>query len=157
MTTLRRFVVFQLLLVWQGGFLFYTAFVVPVGTSVLGGAAAQGVITARVTDTMNLIGVIALAMTAWELNYGRDREPRRTAIRWWCWAVALLCQGLLFYCHQLLDAFMDPERTHVIVRSLFYPVHRVYLWVITVQWAACLLLAWLTLRAWREEDGEPRS
>ena len=36
MTAVRRFLVFQTLLLWQGGFLFYTAVVVTIGTQVLG-------------------------------------------------------------------------------------------------------------------------
>ncbi|MBA4188075.1 MAG: hypothetical protein C0467_08650 [Planctomycetaceae bacterium] len=152
MTLFRRFCLVQLLMVWQGGFLFYTSFVVPVGTTVLGSARAQGVITARVTDTLNVLGVLGLAAMAWELNYSRDRSTRRTTARWWCWGVMLVCQWLLFFTHQLLDAFMDTERTRVIIRPLFYPTHRVYLWTITVQWFTCLILAALTLAAWRAED-----
>ena len=48
MVVVRRFVVVQALLLWQGGFLFYAAIVVPVGTDELGSAFAQGKITARV-------------------------------------------------------------------------------------------------------------
>jgi hypothetical protein len=119
---------------------------------VLGSAAAQGVITARVTDTMNILGVLGLATTAWELNHGVDRSDRRYAARWWCWGIALACQWLLFYLHELLDYFMDPTRTVVVIRPLFYPVHRAYLWTITVQWVAYLVLTGLTLSAWRSED-----
>ena len=152
MTTFRRFLVLQILLVWQGGFLFYTAVVVPAGTHALGSAAAQGVITARVTDWLNVLGVIGILATAWELNYSRDLDPRRTAARWGCWGVAVLCQMLLLYLHLLLDAFMDPARTRVMIREPFYPVHRVYLWASTAQWVACVLLAVLTIAAWRAED-----
>jgi hypothetical protein len=149
MTTLRRFLVFQILLVWQGGFIFYTAFVVPEGARVLGSAAAQGAITARVTDTLNVLGVIGLIVTAWDLNYTRDPNSRRTATRWWCWVIALLCQGVLLFCHQLLDSFMNPERTQIVIGPPFRLVHQAYLIASTVQWAACLLFAWLTLEAWR--------
>jgi hypothetical protein len=152
MTTFRRCLVFFVLLLWQGGFLFYTSFVVPVGTEVLGSAAAQGAITSRVTGALNILGVVGLAVLAWEMNYHRDLDPRRTAARWWCWSVAFVCQALQFYLHQLLVAFMDPSRRHVVIGPPFYPVHRAYLWVSTVQWAACLLFAVLTVRAWRAED-----
>lgn len=148
----RRCLVAQAVLLWQGGFLFYTAFVVPAGAKALGSAAAQGVITARVTDVLNVLGVVGLVLAAWELNYSRDLDPRRTAARWWCWSVAVLCQALLFYLKTLLDAFMDPARTRVVIRPPFYPVHAAYLWTSTVQWAACLLLAGLTVVAWRAED-----
>ena len=144
-TQARRFLVFQVLLLWQGGFLFYTSVVVPLGTSVMGSAAGQGAVTARVTDWLNGMGVVGLVVLAWDIAATRDR---RTAARWWCWVVALVCQALMLFLHQLLDAFMNPERTAVVIRPPFYPVHRMYLWASTVQWASCAALAWLTLRTW---------
>ena len=151
MTPLRRFLVFQSLLLWQGGFLFYTAAVVPAGTTVLGSAAAQGAITARVTDGLNALGVVGLGVVAWDVARSRDPLKWRTAGRWWCWAAMLACQYVMVVAHQLLDAFMDPTGNYVVVRPPFYPVHRVYLWASTVQWAAGLVLAWWTLRAWAAE------
>ena len=53
--------------------------------------------------------------------------------------------------HEILDSFMDPGRTHVVVGPSFRPVHRAYLWVSTAQWLTCLALAWWTLRAWTAE------
>jgi hypothetical protein len=150
--SLRRLLVLQILLLWQGGFLFYTAVVVPTGTTVLGSAAAQGAITARVTDTLNQIGLVGLAILAAELGLTRDPVGRRIHARWWCWWVLFIAQGLLLYFHRLLDAFMDPERTRVVIHPPFYPVHRLYLWASTAQWLACLVLIWLTLLAWRAED-----
>ncbi|MDB5308179.1 MAG: hypothetical protein JWO38_2381 [Gemmataceae bacterium] len=152
MTALRRFLVFQALLLWQGGFLFYAAFVVPAGTEVLGSTAAQGAVTTRVADALNLCGVIGLAAVAWDLSLTRDPAARRTAARWWCWGVAVGCQCLLFVFHELLDSYMDPGRRYIVVIPPFRPVHRTYLWVSTVQWVACLLLAWWTLRAWAGES-----
>jgi hypothetical protein len=139
-------------MLWQGGFLFYSAFVVPAGTNVLGSAAAQGVITTHVTDALNAVGVIGLAVLAWDLAATRDPSARRTAARWWCWGVAAVCQYLLFFFHQLLDYFMDPTRTHVVIRPPFKTVHGTYLWVSTVQWVAGLLLVWWTVRAWAAEQ-----
>jgi hypothetical protein len=152
MITLRRVLVIQILLLWQGGFLFYTAVVVPTGTAVLGSAAAQGAITTRVTDVLNILGVVGLAILAVELGLTRDPAATRTAARWWCWWIAFVCQGLLFAFHRLLDAFMDPNRTYVVIRPPFYPVHRMYLWASTIQWLACLVFVWLTIWTWRAED-----
>jgi hypothetical protein len=151
MKTLLRFVAVQVLLLWQGGFLFYAAFVVPAGTRLLG-RAGQGAITARVTDALNVIGLAGVAVLALELSLTRDPSARRTARRWWVWVVCFACQFLLLYLHLLLDAFMDDARERVLVKAAFYPVHRVYLWTSTVQWVACLLWAWLMLRAWSAED-----
>jgi hypothetical protein len=152
MTPIRRFLVFQSLLLWQGGFLFYAAFVVPAGTDVLGSAARQGAITARATDALNVCGLLALALTCLDLAITRDRHGTRTTARWWCWAVAAVCQMALLYLHRLLDAFMSPDRTVVVIHPPFGPVHGAYLWACTVQWVACLGLAWTTLRAWSAED-----
>jgi hypothetical protein len=150
-TSLRRFAVLQLLMLWQGGFLFYTSVVVPLGTQ-LNGPTGQGAVTARVTEWLNLIGAVALAALALDLAFARDPNRRRTACRWWTWFVAFACQYLLFFFHACLDHFMDDARRRVVVREAFYPAHRAYLWVSTVQWLAGLLLAWWSVRAWRAED-----
>ena len=143
MTTLRRFLVVQVLMLWQGGFLFYAAFVVPTGTEVLGSTEAQGAITARVTDSLNWVGVVGLVLIAWELSYGSGAR-----IRWLCWLVAVICHVVLFVLHTRLDNMMNSERTFVVQRASFYRVHGLYLWTSTIQWLACLVLVWFTLRAW---------
>ena len=150
--TIRRFIVLQALMIWQGGFLFYASVVVPDGTEVLGSSMAQGAITARVTDMMNILGLMALVVLAFDLRLSIDTNERRIALRWWCWSLAFLCQGLLFYFHELLDFFMDPARTRVVIWPPFRPVHRMYLWTISIQWFVCLLLVWFNLRSWQAED-----
>src|SRR5215207_6093325 len=100
MTSALRFLVFQTLLLWQGGFLFYTVVVVPTGTKLLG-AAGQGAITARVTDALNAIGVGGLTALALDVTWTRDPNARRTVRRWWAWSVALVCHALLIYFHLL--------------------------------------------------------
>ena len=89
---LRRFLVFQAFLLWQGGFLFYTAVVVPIGTDVLGSALVQGLITRRVTDWMNLFGAVWALAFAWDVAACRDPDRRRRLARWlgWIGCVALL-------------------------------------------------------------------
>ncbi len=145
-------------MLWQGGFLFYAAVVVPIGTAVLGTSSAQGVITARVTDEMNAIGLVTLAFIALDLRLTTDVNARRIAIRWWCWGFAFVAHFLLLYFHLLLDSFMDSARTRIVIGPPFRPVHRMYLWTITVQWLACLVLVWSTVNAWRGEDRfEPKS
>ena len=67
MRTLRRFLVLLVLMCWQGGFTFYTAVVVPIGTAVLETALAQGWITRQVTVYLNLAGAAALVMLGWDM------------------------------------------------------------------------------------------
>jgi hypothetical protein len=153
MKILLRLLVVQSLLLWQGGFLFYSAFVLHIGERLLG-AGGQGIITVRVTDALNVVGVIGVAILALELSLTQDPNTRRTERRWWIWTVAFLCQFLLIFLHLVLDAFMDNERKRIIVRAAFYPVHQMYLWTSIVQWLACLLLTWWTLQAWKAEDAQ---
>jgi hypothetical protein len=149
--TVRRFLVVQALLLWQGGFLFYASFVVPAGTELLG-TTGQGAITARVTDVLNVCGCVGLAVLALDLRLTRDPNERRTVCRWWVWGVAFVCQWLLIYIHLLLDACMDADRRRVVIHPAFSPLHGAYLWASTAQWIACLLLVWWMIRAWRDED-----
>jgi hypothetical protein len=140
MTLLRRFLLFQAFMLWQGGFLFYTSFVVPVGTRVLGSAEGQGRITARVTESLNVCGVVALALMLW------DVVVRRGQARFVLWFVMAAIQAWLFHLHAELDARMDAERTFVVKRDEFYGLHRLYLIASTVQWVAGLAWMWLALR-----------
>lgn len=136
-------------MLWQGGFLFYAAFVVPTGTRVLGSAEGQGAITARVTEWLNLIGVAALTLLLWELA-ATWCGPRRR-LRASCWLLMALGQAALFYVHSQLTGMMDVDRTFVVKRVSFYPMHRAYLILSTVQWALALVFAWLMLRTWNQK------
>lgn len=136
--------------------MFYAAVVVPIGTAVLGSAAAQGAITARVTPALNGIGVIGLLAWIWDLHSSRDPSRRRRAARWACWFAAGLAQAALFDLHSQLLDLMDPSSLTVVRRKPFYTVHQLYLWVSTALWLATLALVWLTVRAWQAEDRQPR-
>src|SRR5262249_36841604 len=72
-----RFIVLAAYALWQGGFFFYTAEVVPIGTDVLGSATSQGFITRRVAIKMNQFGAAALAIFALDLYLSRDRSKLR--------------------------------------------------------------------------------
>ncbi|HET6575643.1 MAG TPA: hypothetical protein VFG68_18735 [Fimbriiglobus sp.] len=157
MTSLRRLVVFQAFLLWQGGFLFYTAVVVPIGTDVLGSSLVQGLITRRVTDRLNLFGAAWAAAFAWDLLACRDPARRRRLARWLGWAGCVALLGVLAWLHGELDSLIDLEAEKLRDRPTFKAIHIVYLWVSTIHWALALGLAWLTLRAWRAEDGVPSS
>src|SRR2546423_10638475 len=57
---MRRFLVIAALMLWQGGFTFYAAVVVPIGMDELGSHTAQGFLTRRVAPFINLAGLLAL-------------------------------------------------------------------------------------------------
>ena len=59
---------------------------------------------------------------------------------------------VLLWLHPRMDRLLDPELFRVLDRDAFYPLHRVYLWASTVQWAFGVVYLALTLWRWREED-----
>jgi hypothetical protein len=153
MTLLRRFLVITALLFWQGGFLFYASVVVPVAQQELESHLRQGFVTRRVTNVLNLSGAIALAVMALELPTADRKRWRRVAraILWLGMAAAL---ALLVWLHVHLDSMLDPDQRLILEREQFYPSHRVYLWISTVQWAFSVVFLWLSLAAWRAADQE---
>jgi len=148
MGTLLRFLAVQAFVLWQGGFLFYAGFVVPAGTRVLGSAEGQGRITARVSDSLNVCGAIALGLMLADMIRGRSR------MRFVLWFAMVVLQIGLFHLHLELDARMDADRTFVVNRDEFYERHRLYLIASTAQWLAGLAWLWFTLRTKiRPENG----
>lgn len=147
-TFLRRFLVFQAFLLWQGGFVFYAGVVVPVGTEVLGDALRQGAVTQRVTNWLNLTGVAWHLLFAWDLVAGVDPSRRR---QWWrvgLWAVSLVLLGGLAVVHTKLDALFDGDTVTRADRPAFRGWHITYLWLSTGQWVLALANAGLTLAGW---------
>jgi hypothetical protein len=155
MTMVRRFLVIQLLMLWQGGFLFYAAFVVPVGTDVLGGSFEQGRITRLVAPTLNLLGAAALAVFAWELLHAP--ASRRSQKYWLRSSWAVLAAGLvgLFLLHPRMLELVDFESSRKLDRDRFRFLHRTYLWISAIQWLAGLVFAFVLLRSWQTTDRNP--
>ena len=153
----RRFLALAGLMFWQGGFTFYAGVVVPVGTAVLGSPMSQGFITRRVTFYLNVAGVVALSLLALDLIGTRGESRRGRRGRWLSWlAMAALLAGLVWL-HPRFDAYLDLEAEEVADRKAFRRLHRLYLWLSTFQWGFGLVYAWLTVRAWRDEDSKLKS
>lgn len=144
----RRFLVVVALMYWIGGFTFYAAVVVPVGTDVLGSAANQAAITRHVAHTINLSGAVALAVSAWDVVATR----RGRLGRWLAWAGMAVCLVALLAMYPHLDRMFHGEDAYLDSRAAFRPWHRTYLWVISVQWGFAVLFTLLSLAAWRAED-----
>ena len=53
------------------------------------------------------------------------------------------------------DGLLDLERSIILDRSRFRPLHRRYLAVSTAQWLGCITLSALTLQSWRDGDARP--
>lgn len=145
---LRRFLVLQAFLIWQGGFFFYAVVVVPVGTAVLESAKLQGAITQRTTNWLNAFGVAALTALAWDQLSSSVRCQRRW-LAWWLMALPLAVQIAL---HPVLDRNFDAAGLAYTDRPTFKYWHGVYLWATAVHWLAGLAAVWFMLRAWHLES-----
>ena len=150
MKILLRLIVILAFSAWQGGFFFYATFVVPIGSDVLESAALQGAVTQRVSNWLNVLGVIALVLLAVDQIAVRPlRKPR-----WGVWLVTLLCHLYQLALHPWLDSQFDPATLTIKDRPRFYFWHETYLTVAGVQWFACLIAIWLLLVAWHRESKE---
>lgn len=129
---LSRFILLSLVSVWMGGFTFYAAVVVPVGTRVLDSAMLQGMVTREVTHWLNLLGVAAVtgilvnAMT----TKGAERKPSIALSLSLVATLVILC-GL----HYRMDQMLDIQNRIVLEQELFYRWHQFYLWTSILQWA----------------------
>lgn len=150
----RRFLLVFALMFWQGGFLFYTGIVVPIGGAVLGSHTQQGFVTQAVTHRLNLAGGVALGLWACDILFSGRAMPRT---RWLAWLLWLLLAGLLVCLvslHVRLDAMLDIAAQEVRDPTRYRPWHRIYLWLSTVQWGLALTLLLWTLHAWRADKPE---
>jgi hypothetical protein len=151
MITLRRFLVWQSLLIWQGGFFFYSAVVVPVGTDAIG-SFGQGAITRHVTVWMNLIGIATLVCLLWDLL--AESTLRKTRVNLWLvMAVGLV---VLFVLHPKMERLVDFEAGYAHDHPAFYRLHKIYLYTATVQWLAGMAYAAASQKAWRDSARFPR-
>jgi hypothetical protein len=163
MAPFRRLLFLLLLMFWQGGFTFYAAVVVPIGTDVLGSSLHQGMITRQVTQWLNIAGAVALAAWALDLALEPAANAVRQRLRWALWLLLVVLLGALAWLHPRMDALLDldPDNFRVVDHGVFHNLHRWYLWLGTAQWAGSIVLTFSTLRAWRNSDrqrsasGEP--
>ncbi|HMF13307.1 MAG TPA: hypothetical protein VKE94_13410 [Gemmataceae bacterium] len=151
MTILRRFLVLVVLLFWQGGFFFYAAVVVPVGRAALGGD--QSIVTRQVTVYLNLAGAVALLPLAWDIW----STPARRNTRWFCWLGMAATLPVLIWLRDRINAAIDPESASVLDSRVFYPNHRWYLWISTVQWALAMYFVLASVKAWSLVDTKAKA
>jgi len=160
MSVLRRCLVLAALLFWLGGTTFYAGVVVPVARHVLQPPWQQAFVTRQVTFCLNVSGVIALIVFAWDVGATRDPGRRRWLGRWASWTVLTLTLTTLFWLHRQLDAHLDTENFRIVEEASIPPLHHAYVGVGVFQWLGAVVFAVLTLAAWRAEDRqivEPRA
>ena len=165
---LRRILVLLALFFWQGGFVFYASVVIPVGTEVFqqhyrsdnrapSERRQQGRITRTVASWLNISGVIALLPMGWDAFNSSDPSRQRKRCRKLLWTATAAILALLIWMYFRLDAAFDRGTLALLDESGFLRQHRIYLWLASVQWGACVLYLLLTVAAWRAEDLSTRN
>ena len=136
---------------WFGGFGFYVSIVVPIGTDVLGTPFAQGMITRQVTNWLNLFSGIAFtSMLLESVMSWRQSAPWLRRIQLGLCLLLIASLIALVVLHPALDAMIDFEAGSVTDSDEFYNLHRIYLWVSTVQWLAAWIWLVILVLSWRE-------
>ena len=135
-TSIFRLLFVVALSIYIGGFTFYSAVVIPVLHDRLESSLETGLITQRVTDVLNLLGVVTLSL-GWCV-YGLSavsgvRSDRGSRFKIWPLVISSICLVVLLVLHRVLDRKLETSTF-----SGFYPYHRAYLWTSTVQWFANL-------------------
>jgi hypothetical protein len=138
--TIRRFLVASALGLWLGGFTFYSAVVILVGTDVLGDHRQVGFITQRVSNWLNLIGAIALMLALWNMVaiWPTSARWKRSllALAWLAMAISL---AALLPLHRSLDGVLNADSQEIASYEEFLWLHRAYLAISTAQWGAGLV------------------
>jgi hypothetical protein len=137
---------------WQGGFLFYAAVVVAVG-SAINGDFAQGLITRQVTLAQNVTGLLVLL--AWTADLIAERASR-VKRRFGAWLFLMMTIAALAWLHPQMSALIDVEHRTLVDAGQFRHLHRWYLRISTAQWLASLAFTLWTLQNWRDADRAPK-
>lgn len=137
--TVFKSLVFISFSLWLGGFLFYSAFVIPSAHAVLHDHETVGMITQKATRILNYIGLISCLLLL--INFIKAKiflsakELKYSAILLGLIITSLLA---LFFFHYSMSIFIDPDKLELSEYKKFYRLHRIYLIISTVQFF-CLI------------------
>jgi len=149
-TRFRRFLLLLAIAFSFGGFSFYAAVVVPVGSVVLD-PTSQGFVTQQVTHFLNGAAAVMWLLLVWELVAEWKLRPRRVTKQLSVLAGVLgLCCIVLPVIHPWVDALLDADSFSVSDLEDFYTLHQVYLWFSSLQWLASLAVIWILLSSWQQ-------
>lgn len=147
----------SLLLVFSlywGGLTFYTGFVVRIAHDVLADPMDGGLITQRVTEVIQILGVVAVVLMAANSVVVVRRSQKYGYLLAGCTTI-LGCSLIgLFVVHGHLDAIIDVGNSEITDRDAFVTGHRRYNQLTTIQWLACLAYLPTTVFAWRSVDAQ---
>ena len=141
--------------IFWGGLTFYTGFVVRVSHDVLSNPMDGGLITQRVTNILQMLGLImgtTMVVNATGFLRLQPRDGRLLCIA----AVFLISLIGLFVVHGHLDAVIDVDAAEITDRNAFVVGHRRYNQLTTVQWLSAVTYLAVTAFAWRSADSQQR-
>jgi len=150
-TGVRRFLVIAAIAFWLGGFTFYSGVAIPMGVEVLGTHRAVGFITQRVTNWLNVAGVVALSIFLWNLLLGwrgRGKILRSTLLVTWLVMAAIEIE--LIALHPAMDHLLRTGPRQILDEDRFDLLHHVYLISTSVQWVFGVLHVWCVAVVWSQ-------
>ena len=131
----RRFLVIAAIAFWLGGFPFYSGVAIPMGVQVLGGHRTVGFITERVTNWLNVAGVVTLAILLWNIMAVRPSAGKLLRITLLVtWLLMLAIEVELIVLHPVMDRLLVPHAREILDEDRFELFHHVYLISSSVQW-----------------------
>ena len=147
----RAIFLFAYALYW-GGLTFYTGFVVRISHDVLNDPMDGGLITQRVTELLQILGALTVAMMfANALAIAQVAKKYAITLLSLALILAVALVGL-YWVHGQLDAIIDIAQSEVTDRDAFVINHRRYNQLTTVQWIAAVAYLPITVFAWRHLD-----
>lgn len=147
----RILMLFVFALYW-GGLTFYTGFVVRISHDVLADPIDGGLITQRVTELLQYLGVTATILM-FVNNWSVFRLSRAYGLALTACTTCLVLSLIgLFIVHGHLDAVIDIDVPEITDRDAFTIGHRRYNQLTTIEWIASVVYLPATLFAWRSVD-----
>jgi len=131
---------------WFGGFTFYTACVVRVGSKIAGGLT-QGYVTQRVTDVLNVLAAIMITTVIIDIAVHWNRVGRwlrlGQCVAWLVMAASVI--GVVVV-HRQMDVLLDPSTLARPDHDAFKPLHQRYQLISTFLWFATVAYMALMVR-----------
>jgi hypothetical protein len=148
----RRFLAIAAIAFWLGGFTFYSSVAIPMGVEVLGTHRAVGFITERVTNWLNVAGVAALIIFAWNMALGwRDASRVLRVALLVTWLFMAVIEIELIALHPMMDRLITTHPVReVLDEDRFDFLHHVYLISTTAQWCFGMIHVWCICVLWKQ-------
>lgn len=143
----RAMTIFAIAL-WFGGFTFYTACVLRIGSKVVGGLT-QGFVTQRVMRVLELLAAVMVVAVIIDIATHWKRIGRwlRTlqCVAWSTMAASLI--GIVLI-HNKMDPLLDPGAFAKPDHEAFSPFHQAYQFISTCMWVATVVYVLLVVRVY---------